>query len=63
MTTTRPLADPADYRRRAQSCREKAESATFAEGDLLEAAKTWDELAEHAEMLRDAFTELRRKPR
>ena len=54
------IADPAEYRRRAQQCRERAESSTIAEGELLDAAKTWDELARHAETLRAAFQKLYR---
>lgn len=58
MTETGPLVDPAECRRRAQRLRERAESSNIAEAELLEAADTWDDLARHAEALRDAFGRL-----
>jgi hypothetical protein len=47
-----------ECRRRAQRLRERAESSNIAEAELLEAADTWDDLARHAEALRDAFGRL-----
>ena len=48
---TPTMLDPAEYRRRAQACREKAETATIAKADLLEAAAVWEQLAQHAEFM------------
>jgi len=45
------MLDPAEYRRRAQACREKAEKATVAKNDFIDAAATWDLLATQAEFL------------
>jgi hypothetical protein len=59
MAKTTEIVDPADCRRRAQQLRERAESSTIAEADLLEAADTWDELARHAESLREAYRQAR----
>jgi hypothetical protein len=39
--------------------RERAQSSTIANVELLEAADTWDDLARHAETLRDAFRRLK----
>jgi hypothetical protein len=53
------IADPAECRKRAGQLRERAQSSTVANVELLEAADTWDELARHAETLRDAYRRLR----
>jgi hypothetical protein len=53
------IADPAECRRRARKLRERAQSSTIANAELLEAADTWDDLARHAETLRDAFRRLK----
>jgi hypothetical protein len=58
MNHTIQIADPAEFRGRAQRCRERAESSNIANTELLEAADTWEELARHAEALRDAFRRL-----
>ena len=57
------IVDPADCRRRANRLRERAQSSTIAEADLLEAADTWDDLARHAESLRDAYRDARSSDR
>jgi hypothetical protein len=58
MAVTIQIADPSECRKRAGQLRERAESSTVAKGELLEAADTWDELARHAESLRDAYRRL-----
>jgi hypothetical protein len=58
MTGTVEIVDPTECRRRAARCRERAASSNIAETELLEAAQTWDELAQRAETLRDAFRKL-----
>ena len=45
------MLDPVEYRRRAQACREKAEKAAVARQDMLDAAATWEHLAQQAEFL------------
>jgi hypothetical protein len=50
------IVDPAECRRRANRCREQAVSSNTARTELMEAADTWDELARHAQSLRDAFS-------
>ena len=54
------LVDPADCRRRAERCRQQAQSATATRGDLLEAAATWETLARHAEIMQKSYDRLRR---
>jgi hypothetical protein len=58
MTPARPIVDPADCHRRAQQCRERAQRSTTNSTEFLEAAETWEELARHAETLRDAFQKM-----
>ena len=48
------IVDPAACRRRAQRCREQALRSTIAGTELTDAADTWEELARHAQNLREA---------
>jgi hypothetical protein len=56
----RPMLDPDEYRRRAENCHQMARTATATKADLLEAAATWETLAQLAEDLRVARRELDR---
>jgi hypothetical protein len=58
MTDPTQIIDPQEYRRRAQRLRKRAQSSTLVDGELQEAADTWDELARHAEALHDTFRKL-----
>jgi hypothetical protein len=45
------MLDPAEYRARAENCRQMARTATVTRRDFLDAAATWDMLAKQAEEL------------
>ena len=49
MTQARPMVDPAECRRRARVCRERAQRSNINSTELMEAAETWEDLAHHAE--------------
>jgi hypothetical protein len=56
MTEVFEIVDPAECHRRAKRRREQALSSNTAQTELMEAADTWDELARHAQSLRDALS-------